>query len=211
MTFETVNSRSGHIIPIVNGYHVHSVYNPIKEAKTFIEANLAKIAGEKNFLIFGAGFGYHINELISYLQANQRENFKVYVVEPNENLRDYCIKNNSHPDNVKFLLDCEPSEAFQNYEFVNFLSNKPALLTHQASFNLSKDYFEKFLRFKSSRNVQDIIPHVIDEKFQKALSTFENKTIDEAISEMNDIRSIDLSSLLITTFSKIAGAREDNV
>lgn len=56
---------------------VHSNYDPIKEAKRWIES-IDK--GADIFVVFGLGFGYHIEELIKELNGNQ----KVFIIEPNE-------------------------------------------------------------------------------------------------------------------------------
>ena len=209
MTFETVTSRSGHLIPIVNGYHIHSIYNPIKEAKSFIEANLKKVAGEKNFLVFGGGYGYHINELVNYLETNERKDFCIYVIEPNNDLKSFCVQNNPFPNQIIYLENVSPEVAFNNQEFVNFLVKKPALLIHQASFNVYKEFYESFLKFKSSRNVADLIGAIASNEFKSALTEYNSLSIDEAISESTKTTSANFHHFLISTFANVAGNRED--
>ncbi|MEI8346869.1 MAG: hypothetical protein WCG27_05350, partial [Pseudomonadota bacterium] len=61
-TFEIKYSKTNHPIPVINGVHLHSVYNPIKEAETFISKQ-EKILKEKNHILFlGLGFGHHIDQ-----------------------------------------------------------------------------------------------------------------------------------------------------
>ncbi|AEM73711.1 protein of unknown function DUF115 [Caldicellulosiruptor acetigenus 6A] len=45
-------------------YYIHSIYNPWKEAKKFIEANVDNRIGD--YIVFGFGLGYHVIELLKY-------------------------------------------------------------------------------------------------------------------------------------------------
>ena len=39
--YEIKTSRTEQKIPVVNGVHLHSIYNPFKEAEALIEQNLS--------------------------------------------------------------------------------------------------------------------------------------------------------------------------
>ena len=52
-SFKVKSSKSGHIIPVVNGVHLHSTYDPIKEAKSMVEKYYKNFKENKNVLVFG--------------------------------------------------------------------------------------------------------------------------------------------------------------
>ena len=56
-------SKTGLPIPLVNGTHLHSNYNPEREAEGFVTQNDDIISKSSRVLLFGLGFGYHIHQL----------------------------------------------------------------------------------------------------------------------------------------------------
>lgn len=208
MEIDVITSRSGHLVPKVDGYQIHSVYNPIKEAAQFVENQIAKIQGQTRFLVFGGGYAYHVNALAEHLESQNGTNYTIYVVEPHHDLRAYCIQNNPFVKNIFYVEETNPTLAFTNTDFVKFLIQKPVLLTHQASFNLNKDFFESFLTYKSSRNINDLQSLITNNDFKKALERFENITLDEVDMVTKQNNDYSYEGLLIQAFSSIAGSRE---
>ncbi len=49
-SYEVKDSKTNLKIPVVNGVHLHSVYDPINEAKLFAEKNEKIIYSKKNML-----------------------------------------------------------------------------------------------------------------------------------------------------------------
>jgi len=211
MEIDVVTSRSGHLVPKVEGYQIHSVYNPIKEATQFVENHMNKIEGHNKFLIFGGGYAYHINALAEHLATQHEGNYSIFVIEPNNELRQYCIDHNPYSKNVHYLQNTNPTDAFTNETFVKFLIQKPVLLTHQPSFNLNKSFFESFLTYKSSRNIRDLMGTIQNDDFKTALSQYEHMTIDELAVETKQKNDFSYQGLLIQTFASIAGSREEQL
>ncbi|URZ06278.1 motility associated factor glycosyltransferase family protein [Clostridium felsineum] len=48
----------------VDGVFIHSKYNPLKEAKTFVNSNIDQIKGKKYVVIYGFALGYHIDTVL---------------------------------------------------------------------------------------------------------------------------------------------------
>jgi hypothetical protein len=83
-------AKSGHKIPVINDVHLHSSYDPIKEASAFID-KVIKQPLQSNYLILGLGFGYHIKELVSRLnQSNIKPN--LVIIEPNNKTASDCFE-----------------------------------------------------------------------------------------------------------------------
>lgn len=146
---ELKESRSGKPVPVVDGIHLHSIYNPEKEAQAFAGDYAASIRQKANILVLGLGFGYHVKE-IAKLASACRGDWKILVYEPNKDLIDAFEKSGGFgEDNIQIIGAEEPTEVFAREEFIMFLASKPAIIRHDASFNLNKDFFKKFLTFKA--------------------------------------------------------------
>ena len=85
-SFEVKKSKTNLPIPVVKGVHLHSAYDPIKEAKKMIRKDLKEFQRKKNILIFGYGFGYHVREIISFFKEKNIKKFKIIVIEKNKDL-----------------------------------------------------------------------------------------------------------------------------
>ena len=73
-------TRNGQNTIKVNGIYLHSKYDPIKEAISFVNANIEEDQNTSGYLVLGLGLGYHVAEL-----AN-RTNKQITVLEPNKEL-----------------------------------------------------------------------------------------------------------------------------
>lgn len=72
--------HTGYTVKIVNDHierYICSKYNPIKEAKKFVD-NIKDYDQETIFVIFGWGVGYHIRQLNNIINVNN----KILVIEP---------------------------------------------------------------------------------------------------------------------------------
>ena len=91
-------SKSGHKIPIINQIHLHSAYNPIKEAETIFKKNEEQIKSNANLLVLGLGFGYHVIEFARNLRSIYGEDFKIFVLEPGVEIYNYYLEINETRD-----------------------------------------------------------------------------------------------------------------
>ena len=152
-TIELKQSRTGHSVPVVDGVHLHSIYNPEKEAQAFATNYEDSIKKKPYILILGLGFGYHCEE-VANLAAKYHENYRIIVIEPNKEL----VQMHNHAGgfsnpNIEVLHACDVNDLYNSIEFVMFLSRRPAILRHETSFNLSKDFYRRFLTFKAKQNM----------------------------------------------------------
>ena len=83
--YEFKTSRNGLKVPVIKGIHLHSIYNPIKEAEAFAQGYEDTIKAKNKILILGLGFGYHIEEVAKLLNQ-YHEKYEVIVLEPNSKL-----------------------------------------------------------------------------------------------------------------------------
>lgn len=103
--------------------------------------------------MLGLGFGYHVEE-VAKLAAKHHESFKIVVLEPNSKLVQAHTEAGGFEDSrIEVINASAPTDVFESYEFIMFLSQKPAILRHESSFNLSKPFFKEFLTFKAPTNM----------------------------------------------------------
>ena len=152
--YEIKVAKTDHKVPVVNDVHLHSIYNPIREAAGLIAKNKKLIKVKNEVLILGLGFGYHVSEAIVALKEKWGTNYKVIVIEPNEKVyRDYLEFNEISDSNLTIYAGYEVRELYKNRDLVNYLLIKPGIIAHPASFNLYEDYFKNLLSYQSPKNV----------------------------------------------------------
>ena len=90
-SYEVKNSRTDQKVPVVNGVHLHSIYNPFKEAQALVEKYADQLTHKNEVLILGLGFAYHVNEIINYMTRVHGDNFRIVIVEPNAQIYHDCL------------------------------------------------------------------------------------------------------------------------
>lgn len=151
--YKIEESRTGKQVPVINGVYLHSIYDPEKEAQTLIEKSYESLKTKNYALVFGLGFGYHLNELVKVLKQHHQY-FEVVVIEPNTKLIEDLLTHRPIDDERIQILNIEnPAEAYQQEAFVEFLMNKPCVIKHEASFSINKDFYASFLRYKAETNI----------------------------------------------------------
>ncbi|TVR91908.1 MAG: DUF115 domain-containing protein [Spirochaetaceae bacterium] len=78
-------TRSGEVTASLDGVRLHSVYDPRREARRLIEAELAPEC--EVVVCYGLGLAYHVEELLT-----MRPEAKLLVVEPDTRLLEACTK-----------------------------------------------------------------------------------------------------------------------
>lgn len=182
--YEIKETKNNLKVPVINGIHLHSIYNPIKEAQSFVEENKELLEKNSKFLVLGCGFGYHLNELAKALDEKYQGKYQIYAIEPIKQLIKDTQEINPLIGNIKVINHPEVEALYHEKELIHFLVNKPALLAHPASFNLSKEYFTSFLTFKSDNTVDKARYLVSNPILKNILSEFpHNITIDELVAD----------------------------
>lgn len=163
---EIKQSRNGQPVPVVNGIHLHSIYNPDKEAQAFASDYTRSIKEKSQVLVLGLGFGYHVREIAKLAAACHKE-WKVLVYEPNQELaRAFEKTGGFEEENIEIVVANNPADVFEREDFVMFLTGKPAIIKHETSFNLNKNFYREFLTFKAPTKMSEY-GHLLNSAAQK--------------------------------------------
>ena len=153
--YELKTSRNGLTVPVINGIHLHSIYNPIKEAEAFATGFADTLKENNNILILGLGFGYHVEEIAKQLNS-VHDSFNIIILESNQELvQEFNKKRNFEDKNIK-IFSCKPDKVdrlFVDLEFISFLRSKPSIIKHDPSFILEKKFFMEFLKYKAPTEI----------------------------------------------------------
>ncbi|WP_412471040.1 hypothetical protein [Halobacteriovorax sp. RT-2-4] len=182
-SYEIKQSRSNLKVPVINGVHLHSNYHPAKEAKKLIANIEHQLKENKNLLILGLGFAYHVYEACKLLEIYHGQDYKVIVIEPNEQTYTECIKNNLFPNkNIEVYATDDVASIYKEKNVASFLSQKPIILTHAPSFSLYNKFYKDFLDFEASSKIGDCIEHIKSSELKSLLyNADQDLTIDQHI------------------------------
>ncbi|MBP5296028.1 MAG: hypothetical protein J6Y94_01700 [Bacteriovoracaceae bacterium] len=209
--FEIKYTKDQLPIPVVHGIHLHSIYQPRKEAETFIAQNQGTLA-EKNVILFlGLGLGYHLNAAIPVLEKLYGpQGFLLGVIEPNHlTLENYYRFSPSDNQNLRIFCAAQPEELYLRSDFVNFLALGPKIIPHPASFNLYQDYFKKFMAFKASEALADIAQVVSDPGLQAYLQKSSAPDLKQFMQELDHQTLQDLDYFTLAFQALTASSSEE--
>ncbi len=182
-------SKTGLPIPLVKGIHLHSNYNPEREAEGFVTQNEKYLSKSSNILLFGLGFGYHIHQLEFRLKIIYEGIYNIYIIEPNQNVYYECLERNLYSPGRNIKIFCKNSiqDYFEDIDLVHFMSKRPTVMSHPASFNLYNSFFKMFMQHKAPRNISSIINFIENTEFQKYLkNNYNSKLIDEMFDDISN-------------------------
>lgn len=184
--YEIKTAKTGQKVPVVDGVHLHSIYNPERETETIIEQYKNSMNSNPNILVLGLGFGYHINAIKKYMESTSHKDFNIYIIEPNEQVyRDADSHNPIESRNIKVFCGSDVHELYSDKEMISFLLKKPVIIPHAPSFSLYKDFFKNYLSYKAPTKLEDINIKVESEALSLYLSQFgEEKTIEDCFLEV---------------------------
>lgn len=167
-TVEIKSSKTDLPVPVVNSVHLHSIYNPEREAEGFVNASENTLAKGSKILIFGLGFGYHIAKTEQRLKTLYPNGFSIFVIEPNKELYKKWkeLRPNIFSPNTKVVCYSEVKDFYKDKELVEFLSLKPGILPHPASFQLNDSFFKTFMSFHYPTSLKESLYFIEDESFQ---------------------------------------------
>ena len=207
-SFEIKTSRTEQKVPVVNGVHLHSIYNPFKEAENLITSNLEVLKNKNEILILGLGFGYHVNHAIEQLSAFHGMNFKVIVIEPSLEVHQECLNLDLlNKKNVLVYSGFTANELYSDLDLIHFLLRKPAIIAHPASFNLYQTYFKDFLTFEAPTTLGEITQFTETAQVKSYLKSFEsNITLSEALyqklPQKEQFSSMDFLAMALVEMTK---------
>ena len=186
-------SKSELPVPVINEVHLHSMYDPIKEADTFADKNQHVLESKNKILILGLGFAYHVDALLQrFNEVNKSIEKEIIVLEPNLELFNECKSQKKLPNakNIQYICGVKINDLYSNYPFVNFLLETPGVIAHPASFNLNKKYFTNFLDYKASGYLEDIKNICADAKMREYLETANLTRWQELVYDTTHSKSI---------------------
>lgn len=188
-SFEIKVAKTGRPIPVVDGVHLHSIYNPEKEATAFFDKYKDQLTQNRNLLILGLGLNYHCEKFYQYLSEHFSDK-KIYIIEPNMKVFEHCFNNNILIDDnsISYLVEKEIHELYEDVEFCNFLITKPTVVAHPPSFNLYQQYFKSFLSFKADDSIKSVLKHIKDNQIKSLL---ENISHDASGLNLQELLSPD--------------------
>jgi len=151
--YELQPSRNGLTVPVINGVYLHSIFNPMKEAEAFGKIQAENLKYKNKALILGLGFGYHVEEIARIMSAKNND-FEIVILEPNERLVEDFIGTRDFEDkNIKIVCKQKVKELFNDWNFVQFLMDKPCIIKHDASYVLEKEFYSSFLAYQAPKDI----------------------------------------------------------
>lgn len=208
-TFNSIiikESKTGHPIPVINNVHLHSIYNPEREADGFVGGNESTIKTSKQILIFGLGFAYHIERLEREMTKFHQQNYEIFVIEPNTSLyKSFMEKRQKRlSERVKVFCFDNVKEFYQQKTLVEFLSNKPAILPHPASFQLNEGFFKSFMSFHYPNGLKDSLAFIEGQTFKNYIESFDsNLSTEQLFEEVKSKPFIKENDFLILALSEM--------
>ena len=191
-------------IPIVNEVHLHSMYNPVKEATTFVKKYKSAINKKNHYLIFGLGFAYHINQLLSTIEKK----VKIIVIEPNYRIARECLKRKllKNADKITIFKGMEIEELYREKKLIDFMVQAPSILAHIASYNLYLDYFVAFMNYRASTNINKISADIKDRKVKECLMGYGQQIeIPHLSQKIKQSRNLTSEEMILGSFLSTCG------
>jgi hypothetical protein len=208
ISYEVKISKTELPIPVVNGVHLHSIYNPTKEAESLIQPQLNILKTKNEVLVLGLGFGYHVNLLAEELEKLHGDDFKIIVIEPNSQVSNECISNKLiNSKNVLIYAAITSTDLYKDLNLIHFLLRKPVIIAHPASFNLYQNYFKEFLTFEAPKKIGDIVTFIETPEIKTFLAEYDfNLTLDEVLyNEMptkTNLKELDFLTLALIEMTR---------
>lgn len=200
-SYEIKNARNKEKIPVVNGVHLHSSYDPNKEAATFIERHTDTLKTKNEVLVLGLGFAYHVNEIARILAENHGKKFKIVVIEPNNETYQDCIKEGLlKTQNVIVYTGTEAKDFYAHQDLSQFLLRGPAVIAHPSSFNLYQQFFKSFLAYEAPKAIGKMNTSASPTEIQEYLASCpQESTLDQAaeVAFNKNIKLKELDFLLL--------------
>jgi hypothetical protein len=195
-------TKHGYPVPINNGVYLHSIFDPQKEAKTFVDSQLERINKSDSILVLGLAFGYHIDAIFNYLNENEIDK-EVCVLEPSKDLIKKYEEFPNTLDRVKVFNPLSIKQLFEDFDFVEFLMNKPAILIHSNSFNQNKAFYKYFLNFTA--NIKpDEYKHLVNGELSQKFNDPSVNNFEELIGKINNPnRHFDKNDFLLMAFNEL--------
>ena len=213
-SYEIKSARNKERIPVVNGVHLHSSYDPSKEAATFVERHLETLQTKNEVLILGLGFAYHVNEIARILGQKHGKNFSIVVIEPNNETYQDCIKEGLlNIENVTVYTGMVAKEYYNHHNLTQFLLKRPAVIAHPSSFNLYQTFYKSFLAYEAPKAIGNMNTVITPPPIQDYLANFSTEGTLDQVAEATfhkNAKLKDLDFLLLALRAMTSKLDKDN-
>jgi len=188
-TYRFEESKSGHMIPVVDGVYMHSMLDPIKESLSMAEQYSDDIQKNPIGLILGIGHGYHVHALHESFRIfhEDRQKWELYVIESDpRNVMSYMEYQAKHYPEIskKIKVFCLPvNQLYQNNFFLELLLKKPLIIPHRPSYQKNIDYYHSVLKFKRNNRIDAIAPLLNKEMRELMTESLPAAALEKEFSE----------------------------
>lgn len=187
--YEIKISRNGYPVPVINGSHLHSIFNPIKEAEAFGQNHIETIKAKNKYLFLGLGFGYHIDEFIK-LAGQFHHEISILIIEPNAQLIEDYLSERGADKHGAIIHYANLKDYFLDQNLVEFLMLKPAIIKHDPTFDVEKAFFTNFLAYKPNPTMQSYIDILQEGEFKNYLKSAANVSYDQLVSNIKNAKQL---------------------
>lgn len=203
-------SKTNLPVPVIKSIHLHSIYNPEKEALGLASSNDETLKKNKNILIFGLGFGYHVSALEKELYEYHQNKYQIYVIEPNREIIHQWkkLKPTSFSSHTIVAGHRTIKEFYQDVELVDFMSNGPAVIAHPASFQLNASFFKEFMSYHYPKDIHNSSFFIESLAFKEFLKK-ENNTTDNIFKQIRRKKELNKYDFLTLALDEIIHPNEN--
>ncbi len=145
--FSLKKAANGDLVPVVDGVHLHSIYDPQKEAENLLVANSELLKKKSNVLVLGLGMGHHVEKIANFLQTHHRT-YNLVVLEPNSKTVEAYEEIKAGTKASFTIKGTDVDQLFTDRDFTLFLASRPGVITHPPSFNLYQKEFKGVLSYR---------------------------------------------------------------
>lgn len=168
-------------------YFLHSKYNPKREAKNIAEENYEESI--ENYIIFGLGFGYHVEELMS-----MAPNSNFYIIETNKEifrlaLENIDLSNIIRNSRAKLFITDDIVEINEILKEVLIKENIKIVLHNPSFKTMSENLLElKYLleEFKMKEDSVEKFAPTLNENFKSNIKNYDDN-VDILFNKYNNI------------------------
>ncbi len=192
-TYEIRYSKTSLPVPVVNGIHLHSIYDPKREASKLAEKHTDLLKEKKKILVLGLAFSYHIKVFLETLETlHPKEEIQIMVIEPNTRLYEDCKSHKCLPstERIEYICGMSIEQLYSSQYFVDYLLNNPGVIAHPSSFNLNKKYYTSLLNYSASTSLEDIEYYITDKHLNSYLHQSKSKDWNDFLYSIKASSSI---------------------
>ena len=190
-TYEIIETKTNQSTVKINqkdkSYFLHSKYNPNREAKNIAEKNYDESI--ENYIVFGLGFGYHVEELMS-----MAPNSNFYIIETNKEifrlaLENIDLSNIIRNSRAKLFITDDIVEINEILKEVLIKENIKIVLHNPSFKTMSENLLElKYLleEFKMKEDSVEKFAPTLNENFKSNIKNYDDN-VDILFNKYNNI------------------------